>query len=178
MSADPPAAGNASAEAAAGATPEPPIIPGRRPRSPRRRRAVLLVTVFVAGILVGASAGMVAAPGLLARRMMRARTADMTGALVRQLDLMPEQDRQVRAVIGPHMATIMGIMFDARTKAEDQMHQVDREVMPLLTVEQQQRWRERADRMKHFRARQPGDWQRGKIPGAPHGPDTPAPPTP
>ena len=165
-------------DAASAEDKSPPLVT-RRWRTPTTRRQIgFLAAVFLAGIVAGASVAMIAAPEVLARRMTRARAGDMTKAMTSQLNLTPEQQAKVGAAVAPHTMAIGAIMGDAWAKVGQQMVGIDHDVMPLLTPQQQKAWRERAERMKHFRFPQPGDGLRSHPKGTvPPGPQAPTPPS-
>ena len=149
-----------------------------RLRHSSRRRMMFVAAAFLAGTLVGVSVAMMAAPSVLAHRMTRARAGDMTKAMTSQLNLTPEQQAKVGAAVAPHTMAIRAIMGDAWAKVGQELKGMDRDVMPLLTPEQQNAWRARAERMRHFGPHQPGDDQHSRLPVGPGSPAfTPVPPS-
>jgi len=122
---------------------------------------LLLLIVFLAGMVAGASVSLTVAPEMLMRRITRVgvRGPDATERLVRELGLRPDQEEQVRAVISGHMAAMRKIMSETRPKLTEEMKRMDQEVRVLLDAGQQERWQRCNEQLKRFRPRSSGKHQ-------------------
>lgn len=75
----------------------------------------------------------------------------MIQRLIRELELSPEQQQQLKPIISKHMQAIDEIRKEARPKVSKEIKQMNDEILSLLDEPQKQLWQDRMQRMQdHF----------------------------
>ncbi len=141
------------------------MLPNEKsPRTIRIQTALLLLVMFVAGVVTGA-----AVVRLSSGHRPPPRHGD--GGIPRpllELGLSQAQQTQVRAIMDKHRAEFEAVFRETRPKVQAVQEQVDQEIRPLLTPEQQQRLEElNARRSPHH---DDGPMPYSKEPPPPDGP--------
>lgn len=75
----------------------------------------------------------------------------MVQRLIRELELSPEQQQQLKPIVSKHMRAIDEIRREARPRVSKEIKQMNDEILSLLNEPQKQLWLDRMQRMQdHF----------------------------
>jgi hypothetical protein len=145
----------------------------------RWRMAFFGLVILLAGIVIGASTVLIGkwhflrGPGLGPEH-----TADrMIQGLRHELDLSPQQRKQIEPIIHRHMERLDEIRRDARPLIKDELRRMNEEIAPILNEEQRMQWRQMQQRLPMEQPQPPGQMRPMPRPDMPFG-QPPQPPGP
>jgi hypothetical protein len=130
---------------------QPVINPDKLVPKPVLKPVLFSVLTLVSGIIIGSGVTLMTAerfknkpvppgPEYLSERMI--------DHLVRELNLLPEQQQQLDPIVKQHMEAMDKIRQDARPLIAEEIKQMNDEIMALLDEGQKQIWNDKIQRMQ------------------------------
>ncbi|MGD8238703.1 MAG: hypothetical protein PVH68_09140, partial [Armatimonadota bacterium] len=129
----------------------PPPAPKRRSPWPR---VLLGVVILACGTAIGVGAGVISTRKATKKRILdswnnpRRAHESMAKRMQRELDLSPEQAKQVQDIVSLRMGEVRKIMEERRPLIDEQFDLMKDEVAEVLDERQAQEWRERLQRVR------------------------------
>ncbi len=137
----------------------------------RWKMAFFGLIILIAGVFIGA----VLSPAVMPRPAahlpgVESVNKGMIRRLQEDLNLSPEQTRQVSEICNKHIQALNDIRRQARPKIAEQMNELYSEVASVLDEDQQELWKQSMDRLtKRFSGRQRRNRRGRRGPGGPGG---------
>lgn len=123
--------------------------------------------ILVSGIIIGASLTLITSGAFNKNQKLPPApefvSHQMVQQIVRELNLSPEQQEQIRPIITQHMKTIDDIRQEARPKINQEVKSMNEKILAVLDERQQHMWRNKMERMQdHFSRMRKARGQEGK----------------
>ena len=124
------------------------------PPPPRRRRGcltfILVILVFIFGMICGSGLTVFGVVRRVRRDMAspERRPQRATRHIARKLDLTPEQEEKVRAILLQQHEEFKGLRRDAGPRIVKRLVETDRAIREVLSPEQERQWRVLVERWK------------------------------